>query len=111
MIPDSNGTTTSVTHETAYDKNTALFWVLVVFYLCIALVATIGNALVIYAAYGNNNKGPLRYIDDVVKSLAIADMLYGLIGTPFLIYGYFLGEFLNFYSNINAFVLYVKNLI
>ena len=84
--------TSSVTYETAYDKNVALFWICVAVYLCIALTTTLGNGLVIYAAYGNKNRGPLGCLDDVVKSLALADMLYGLMGTPFLIYGYFLGK-------------------
>ena len=36
----------SNTDETAYEKNTALFWVCVVVYLCIALVSATGNGLV-----------------------------------------------------------------
>ena len=91
--PDLNLTAGRVPNETAYDKNIVLFWMSVTIYLCIAFVTTIGNGLVIYAGYGNNNKGALRYLDDVVKSLALADMLFGLVGTPFLIYGDFLGEF------------------
>ena len=80
--------------ETEYDKYTGWFWTMVAFYVCIAVVTAIGNGLVIYAAYGNRNTGRLRYLDDVIKSLAVADMLFGLIGTPFLLVSYYMGEYL-----------------
>ena len=71
--------------DNVYEKQKALFWVSVVAYLCISVLAVAGNGLVIYAAYGNKNTGPLRYLDDTVKSLAVADMLFGFIGTPLII--------------------------
>ena len=78
--------------ENVYEKNQALFWLSVVTYLCISLVAVSGNSLVIYAAHGNNNTGPLRYLDNAVKSLAIADMMFGLVGTPLLVVNYYWGK-------------------
>ena len=91
---ESNVTTSNVgEHETAYEKNKSIFMLSVVVYLCIAFVTTVGNGMVIYAGYGSKNQGPLRYLDDVIRSLAVADMLYGLIGTPMLIEGYYLGKF------------------
>ena len=80
-------------YETVYEQHKSLFWVIGVFYLCLAMIAAMGNGLVIYASYGTRNRGPLRHLDDVIKSLAVADMLFGLIGTPFLIYKYYMGEF------------------
>ena len=91
---ESNVTTSNEReHETAYEKNKSIFMLSVVVYLCIAFVTTVGNGMVIYAGYGSKNQGPLRYLDDVIRSLAVADMLYGLIGTPMLIEGYYLGKF------------------
>ena len=65
-----------------YDRNKIIFWGLTALYLCVALLAAVGNGLVLFAAYGNRNCGPLRILDSVIKSLAMTDMLYGLIGMP-----------------------------
>ena len=69
-----------------------LLYASLIFYLCIAFVCIVGNALVIYASYGNNNRGPLRYLDDLVKSLAVTDLLFGLFGVPCVIYLSYLSE-------------------
>ena len=76
---------------TIYERHMTTFVVLTIVYLCIAVLAVIGNSLVLYSAYGNKNRGRLRYLDDVVKSLAVADMLFGLVGVPCRIYGDYLG--------------------
>ena len=50
----------------------------------IILFSTIANALVIYFSRKNPLKrGPLRHLNTVVKHLAIADFLYGLLSSPF----------------------------
>ena len=77
--------------DTGYENFSTLFWCMVVFYTSIAILSVIGNGLVLYAAYGNKNTGPLRYLDEVVKSLAIADLLYGFMGTPLGVYKYYIG--------------------
>ena len=77
---------------TVYEENKALFWVSNVVYLCIGMTSVVGNALVIYASHGHQNTGRLRYLDDVAKSLAISDMLFGLIGTPLRIINWYLGK-------------------
>ena len=51
-------------------------------YLIIAFIAVVGNGMVLYASYGNKNTGCLHYLDSLIKSLAVTDMLYGLIGIP-----------------------------
>ena len=68
--------------ESTYEKNIVMFWVGVAIYLILAMVAATGNGLVLYVTFGNFNVGPLRHLDDVIKSLATADMLYGLCGIP-----------------------------
>ena len=83
----------------AYDENPALFWAFATLYLVIALLTVIGNGLVIAATYiTERNDNQLQqfvnqtYFVKVIKSLAFSDMFYGLLGAPFQIYGYYLGE-------------------
>ena len=77
---------------TVYGKNIVPFWSMSVIFLCIGGVAIIGNGLVLYAYYGSRNLGILRELDGVIKSLAVADLLFGLIGIPSRIgINYYLG--------------------
>ena len=53
--------------------------------LLTAIVAIIGNGLVIYAAYGKKSLlrvKALRSLDIVIKSLAVTDLMVGLVGIP-----------------------------
>ena len=53
--------------------------------LMIAVVAVIGNILVLYAAFGRQkllSVKTLRNLDTVIKSLAVTDLMIGLIGIP-----------------------------
>ena len=68
--------------ESTYEKIVVVFWMGVVLYLGLGLLAIVGNGLVLYTSLGDMNMGPLRHLDNVIKSLAVADMLYGLIGVP-----------------------------
>ena len=80
-----------------YHKYFEIFWTFIAIYLLLALISVLGNGLVIYAACRHRNLGPLRYFDGVVKSLAFADLLYGLVGMPITVIKYYMGEF---YINI-----------
>ena len=51
-------------------------------YLCIALVAVVGNGLVLFVSLTNRNQGELKHLDCVIRSLAVTDLLFGLIGIP-----------------------------
>ena len=52
----------------------------------IAIVIVLGNSLVLYAAKtGNMNSGYLRQLDNLIKSLALSDLLFGLVEIPFRI--------------------------
>ena len=82
-----------------YDSSTAIFWIDVVFIIFAGLFATAGNGLVLYAAHGNKNIGPLRYLDNIIKSLAVADMLFGLIGTPLIIFAYYIGTYFSYFTH------------
>ena len=77
MISVSNTTTHSL-----YEQNTIQFWAFYTIYMLIGITALVGNALVILVTYGNYNSGNLRYLDSTIKSLALADMLFGLLGVP-----------------------------
>ena len=79
-------------YETEYEKHFTLFWSMVVFYLFLAVIAIDGNALVIYASHGKRNHSRLRHLDGTIKSLAVADLLYGMLGAPFLILAYYMGQ-------------------
>ena len=95
ILQEENGTESnqSMQELSGYDKNIVIFWVETAFCLCVALFAVIGNGLVLFASHGNKNCGPLRYLDNEIKSLAIADMFFGLIGTPMIIFSYYLCKF------------------
>ena len=70
---------TSINEQlSGYENNTALFWIDTMFVIFFGIFATAGNGLVLYASHGRKNQGPLRYLDNTVKSLAVADMLFGL---------------------------------
>ena len=68
-----------------YDNGGAtLFMVLVVIRTMIAMVGIIGNSIVIYASIKDRQSvvRSFRYLNRVVRSLAIADFLYSLVGQP-----------------------------
>ena len=65
-----------------YEENKLLFWVVAVIFLFIGLIAVVGNGIVLYVSRYSRNTGPLENLDIVIKSLAIADALYGLVGIP-----------------------------
>ena len=69
-------------HEGVYEENKLAFWGVSVLLMCTALIAILGNAMVLYVTYFNRNNGPLENLDIVIKSLALADMLLGLFGIP-----------------------------
>ena len=97
-------TTTYTAVKTVYEDTFVMFWGLVTLYICLAVVTVIGNSLVIYAAHVHRNNDISKSLALAIKSLAVADMLYGLLGAPFQIYGYYLGKphrIFNYFSNIN----------
>ena len=65
-----------------FEKYEILFWIWCSIYSSIALVTVIGNGLVLYAALKTRNMGRLRFFDGTIKSLALTDLLIGLVGIP-----------------------------
>ena len=67
---------------TKYEENIVTFWFVAAIYMCIGIVAILGNGLVLYAIYGSKHVSMLRGFDGVITSLALADFLFGLVGVP-----------------------------
>ena len=67
---------------TKYEENIVTFWFVAAVYMCIGIVAILGNGLVLYAIYGSKHVSMLRGFDGVITSLALADLLFGLVGVP-----------------------------
>ena len=76
-----------------YNDDTApFFWVLVSIRVLVALIGIVGNSMVIHASIKSSNTigKSFRYLNRVVLSLAIADLLYSLLGQPFdIMYWYY----------------------
>ena len=68
-----------------------IFWTGVLISIVTSITAVLGNGLVIYAAHQKVNRGRLRYLDSVIRSLAMTDLLFGLIGTPFNYFNIYIG--------------------
>ena len=73
---------TGIARESTYDRKFVCFWVTIGLYLFVAVIASVGNGLVLRITFRKINVGPFRYLDSVIKSLALIDMLHGLIGMP-----------------------------
>ena len=75
-----------------YESSSTFFWVGTVFCIFAGFIATVGNGLVLFTTRRRKNNGPFRYLDSTIKSLAFADMLFGFIGIPMVIIGYYYGK-------------------
>ena len=83
----------SDSYKTLFERHMLEFWIWSSLYLCLAIIAIIGNGLVLYAALKTRNLGRLRFFDGTIKSLATTDLLIGLIGIPCRIFAiYFTGK-------------------
>ena len=75
----------------SYESTSTFFWVGTVFCVLAGIIATVGNGLVLFTTRRSKNNGPFRYLDSTIKSLAFADMLFGFVGIPMVIIGYYYG--------------------
>ena len=93
--PLCKGNTTNMTNSSepnSYEQNLGLFWTLASVCFVNAILAILGNGAVIYVSHQTRNTGRLRDLDGVVKSLAVTDFLFGLIGTPLILINYYKGK-------------------
>ena len=77
---------------THYETNRGFLGGFVAFSIITSFIAILGNSLVIYASRRKEHRGRLRYLDGAIRSLALTDLLYGLIGTPVNCVNQYLGR-------------------
>lgn len=98
-----NGTTFNCTDHTSipilHPIKAPLFWVSVAVSVILAILSIIGNGIVIYVAGRKKNTGTLRYLNNAVRSLAVTDLVIGLIGIPLMIVYYYWGQLLLYYCS------------
>ena len=80
-----------LTNRTYYEEHRVLFWFFASVCILVALLTVIGNGIVIYVSIKTKSYGRLRYLDNVVQSLAITDFLFGVIVTPLVVTSYYMG--------------------
>ena len=56
-----------------------------ILYTIASIIGIIGSSLVIHFSTKGRGTGVLRHLNQVVKNLAIADLLYALCGAPLFI--------------------------
>ena len=78
--------------QESYESTSTFFWVGTVFCVLAGFIATVGNGLVLFTTRRSKNNGPFRYLDSTIKSLAFADMLFGFVGIPMVVVGYYYGK-------------------
>ena len=85
-------------YDKVYFKNFELFWAMVCITASIAMVAVVGNSIVIFAVIKRTHlSAKFRYLNRAVLSLAIADFTLSLFGTPFsVVYWYWGKQFVCF---------------
>ena len=74
----------------------------VVLGILIAMVAVMGNGLVLYASYGKQKSmkfSVVRDLDIVIKSLAVTDLLIGLAGMPARALAFWVEGFLDLHED------------
>ena len=67
-----------------------IFWCFCFACGIIAILAILGNGIVIYVSHVTRSTGRLRYLDNVVYSLAVTDFVFGMIGVPIIMSQYYM---------------------
>ena len=90
---ETNNNTNENDDDQWYDQNTGIFWILICITAILALIAVAGNSLVIFAVIKKRNvSAKFRYLNHAVLSLAIADFVLSLFGTPFSVIYWYWGK-------------------
>ena len=70
---------------------TVLFLTCIVISVILATITVIGNGIVIYLGSHTRYGETLKYLNTPVRSLAVTDILIGVIGMPLIVTYYILG--------------------
>ena len=66
-----------------------LFWITVVVSIITFVITIIGNGMVIFVGCRKQKTKSLKNLNNAVRSLAIADLLFGIVGMPVItLYSY-----------------------
>ena len=94
---ETNNNTIENVDDQWYDQNTGIFWILICITAILAMIAVAGNSLVIFAVIKKRNvSAKFRYLNHAVFSLAIADFVLSLFGTPISVVYWYWGKRLMF---------------
>ena len=99
---NTNIVTPEPSKSSFYMKHPEIFWCFCSVCIIIAILTILGNGLVIYVSHVTRSTGRLRYLDNVVYSLAVTDFLFGVIGVPIITSQYYMRKFSRLtYKNIH----------
>ena len=62
-----------------------LFWVTVAISAILSMINIIGNGMVIFVSCRKKKTAALKNLNSAVRSLAIADLLFGIVAMPIII--------------------------
>ena len=66
-------------------NDTVLFWASLPVFVILSMVSIIGNGTVIVIGCRKKKTGALKNLNNAVRSLAVTDLLIGVVGMPALI--------------------------
>ena len=69
-----------------------LFWVTVAISAILSMINIIGNGMVIFVSCRKKKTAALKNLNNAVRSLAIADLLFGIVVMPVIILDSYWGE-------------------
>ena len=102
MYHNTSINTNLTTNVATNDAGWIGFWCSVVLCLIAGFISILGNGLVLYVSNSTNDVGKFKYLNLVVKHLAISDFLFGLIGTPFTILFWHMGKYHSLHGGLQA---------
>ena len=83
-----------------YQTGWIVFWCTATLCMIAGVISILGNGLVLYVSFLNKDIGRFRYVNLVVKNLALCDFLFGLVGTPLTTLFWYWGKNINIIFHI-----------
>ena len=99
----SNSSNNPISGNIGSEESWIAFYISVAICALMGLVSVLGNGLVVYISNKKKDSGKFRFVNRVVKHLAVSDFLYGMIGIPFTIIFWLWGEYVYKLYNYNNF--------